>query len=144
MPRGYKHDGTKMIPPNWKGKKRSLQMRKRLSVSRLGRSNLHIVGDNNPLWKGGISKDLNKYMMNYRKIANEYRAGRKMSERCEICGVFAIDLKRGLSYDHNHKTGKFRGWICGRCNTAMGLVLENVETLSLMIDYIKNDGRHKR
>jgi len=34
----------------------------------------------------------------------------------------------------------FRGWLCGRCNTALGLVSDNTETLAKMIDYIKTDG----
>ena len=30
-----------------------------------------------------------------------------------------------------------RGWICVRCNTVLGLVGDNIETLELMINYIK-------
>ena len=47
------------------------------------------------------------------------------------------DLKRGLCFDHNHETGEFRGWICTRCNTAIGLVDEKKETLLSIIKYLE-------
>lgn len=36
---------------------------------------------------------------------------------CEICGN-----PGRIVLDHDHKTGAFRGWICGRCNTAEGMI----------------------
>lgn len=33
-------------------------------------------------------------------------------------------------------TGKFRGWICLRCNVAIGMVRENPEILEQIIKYI--------
>lgn len=37
--------------------------------------------------------------------------------RCELCGN---DPKsRGLSEDHDHRTGAHRGWLCHRCNRAL-------------------------
>lgn len=35
---------------------------------------------------------------------------------CELCGSVP---KRGLDEDHDHKTGKHRGWLCARCNRVM-------------------------
>ncbi len=98
---------------------------------KIGRS-----GEESGSWKGGISKDINKYMVSRRRTINENRAGRKTSDQCEICGCFGKDSLRGLCYDHDHKTGKFRGWICMRCNTAIGLVKENTETLMAMREYL--------
>jgi hypothetical protein len=34
--------------------------------------------------------------------------------RCELCGN--EPKSRGLSEDHDHKTGAHRGWLCYRCN----------------------------
>lgn len=34
---------------------------------------------------------------------------------CEIC----LCIMK-LQQDHNHETGQRRGWICGRCNIALG------------------------
>jgi len=79
-------------------------------------------------WKGGVSGD-------YRVKNKEKIAGRKRPENCELCG----DTGR-MCFDHCHKTGKFRGWICIRCNFALGYVRDNEEILLKMIDYLKNNG----
>ena len=139
MPRGYKNTGEKLIPPNWKGKKRSQHHKEALSMARSGKLRIDMKEEKNPLWKGGISKDINKYMVNYRRIDKERKAGRKIPEQCEICGIPGADLKRGLCYDHDHKTGEFRGWLCIRCNTALGLVKDNTETLMALIEYVRKN-----
>ena len=33
---------------------------------------------------------------------------------CQICGT--VPKSRGLAWDHDHKTGATRGWLCHRCN----------------------------
>jgi hypothetical protein len=33
---------------------------------------------------------------------------------CQICGT--VPKTRGLQWDHDHKTGATRGWLCHRCN----------------------------
>lgn len=67
------------------------------------------------------------------------KAPRPMPNNCEICGIPGSELKKGLCYEHNHKTGEFRGWVCGRCNTVMGMVDDNQETLLLIVKYLKNN-----
>lgn len=54
----------------------------------------------------------------------EKKANRKRPEGCEIC----ISAKK-ISFDHNHVTGKFRGWICHRCNIALGKIKDNKKIL---------------
>jgi len=93
-------------------------------------------GEKNSQWKGGVSSDINKYVVTRNKRIKEELAGRPQPEQCEICGGFGKDFKKGLCFDHDHETGKFRGWICLRCNTAIGLVKENTETLIAIIKYI--------
>jgi len=42
----------------------------------------------------------------------EYQRRKELKpEQCEIC-----DRNKKLVLDHNHKTGKIRGWICINCN----------------------------
>lgn len=48
-----------------------------------------------------------------------YRQSRKvmLGDRCEICG-----RTENLCWDHDHRTELFRGTLCGRCNTAIGML----------------------
>jgi hypothetical protein len=68
--------------------------------------------------------------------------------RCAICRRKQIiydrhgNLRR-LSVDHDHKTGRVRQLLCSPCNTSIGLVKENIETLNGIIDYIKKHGEYE-
>lgn len=76
------------------------------------------------------------------KVNYQYKylsSTRPKPEQCEICGIFGKELKKGLCFDHDHKTGEFRGWICGRCNCALGLVKDNTETLLALVEYINKN-----
>lgn len=94
------------------------------------------AGEKHLKYKGGISKQKG-YSTRRRKETQEIKAGRKRPEQCELCGIFGKDLKKELCFDHDHKTGKFRGWICGRCNTALGMVKDSSELLLKMSEYVK-------
>lgn len=59
---------------------------------------------------------------------------------CGICFNEQKVLKRNrgfLSVDHNHKTGKIRGLLCGNCNRAIGLLYDNTKLLKQAIKYLK-------
>jgi len=43
---------------------------------------------------------------------------RPCPESCELCG--RLPGKTSLHLDHDHKTGRFRGWLCSSCNTSLG------------------------
>jgi hypothetical protein len=53
---------------------------------------------------------------------------------CEICKN--EDL---LVVDHNHTTGKVRGFICSFCNSCLGYAKENKETLKNLIEYLNKN-----
>lgn len=118
-----------------KDKKLSTSHCENLSVSHIGQKAWNegkpytqIQMENHWNWKGGIGSKTRRKL-----------APRPMPEQCEICGSFGKDFKKGLCLDHNHKTGEFRGWLCTRCNAALGMVNENTEILQALIDYIKKD-----
>mgnify|MGYP001160657817 CR=1 FL=1 len=58
--------------------------------------------------------------------------GRPRPHNCEICGQEGV-----IVFDHDHNTGKFRGWICERCNTVLGKVKDDIGTLNDLIKYLK-------
>lgn len=51
---------------------------------------------------------------------------------CPIC-----KKERLLIYDHCHKTGAFRGWICQGCNTGLGNLGDNLEGLMKAVEYLR-------
>jgi len=115
-----------LIPPNHKGKKFSDERNRKLSETNKGKPHPNQRGDKNGRWSGGLNT------LRYK----EKLAGRPRPEQCEVCGAFGTDTKKGLCFDHCHITGKFRGWICQRCNTALGFVKDNTETLQSLINYL--------
>ena len=57
------------------------------------------------------------------------------NEKCQICNVELI--KKCI--DHCHTTNKIRGVLCNNCNTALGLVGDNINTLQTMIGYLSTN-----
>lgn len=61
--------------------------------------------------------------------------------RCEICGAQETAVGpngsvRPLALDHDHETGEFRGLLCTRCNTALGLFGDDPKRLRRAIHYL--------
>jgi hypothetical protein len=46
-----------------------------------------------------------------------------------------------LCVDHDHKRSRVRGLLCNACNTAIGLVDEDVDRLLLAADYLRQHAR---
>ena len=58
---------------------------------------------------------------------------------CAICGsTKPLGRHKRFNVDHHHKTGKVRGLLCSNCNTALGLVDDNIHTLKSMIKYLES------
>jgi len=55
---------------------------------------------------------------------------------CAICGETARGGK-GPQVDHDHKTGRFRGILCVRCNGALGMILDDRKTAQGLIVYLE-------
>jgi hypothetical protein len=54
---------------------------------------------------------------------------------CELCHEpFG---RHGSQLDHCHSTGTFRGWLCKGCNTGLGLLGDDLESIKLALAYLR-------
>jgi uncharacterized protein YbaR (Trm112 family) len=60
---------------------------------------------------------------------------KKQNGVCAICG-YECQTKKSLSVDHDHKTGKVRGLLCNRCNRALGMFRDDVNTVRYALNYL--------
>ena len=59
---------------------------------------------------------------------------------CYTCGVHINDSgAKGLCIDHCHETNKVRGLLCSPCNTALGLLKEDIEVMKKLIGYVERN-----
>lgn len=61
----------------------------------------------------------------------------KLNGKCEIC-----DEESNLCLDHCHRSLKFRGFLCSKCNSAIGFLKEDVSILKRAINYLENKNEH--
>ena len=54
---------------------------------------------------------------------------------CDMCHKVP---SKALCVDHEHATGRIRGLLCDKCNIALGLFGDNVETIKRAITYVAN------
>lgn len=66
----------------------------------------------------------------------EGATGELKSGKCECCGRETDKL----NLDHDHVTGKIRGWLCRSCNLALGHVKDDVTHLRCLIAYLTKIG----
>ncbi len=56
--------------------------------------------------------------------------------RCECCGDAPSGRYTSLCLDHCHETGKFRGYLCFKCNTAIGKLGDDFEGVLNALSYL--------
>ena len=95
-----------------------------------------------------VCKPCNKVSGAYRKKVEERRRFRlynitreevdalraHQNDRCAICG----DQFIGMSFhiDHDHETDQVRGLLCGKCNTALGLLRDSHRVVARAVEYL--------
>lgn len=60
---------------------------------------------------------------------------RPMPLHCECCAGLP-NGKGGLHVDHDHISGKFRGWLCSSCNTGIGGLGDCVDGVARALEYL--------
>lgn len=81
------------------------------------------LGKADPYRKYGITRRIRKEMCD------------KQDGKCAIC-----KSDKRLVVDHDHKTGKVRALLCGKCNCMLGHASDNPNILLAGIQYLK---KHK-
>jgi hypothetical protein len=87
-----------------------------------------------------MSKWCAKHNLWASQIKNRYGCDDEMIESlmvlkedgCSICGGHHL-----LGIDHCHDTGLVRGWLCRRCNTALGFFNDDPERLAVALRYLQ-------
>tara|TARA_Y100000004_G_scaffold28565_1_gene29331 strand:- start:105 stop:437 length:333 start_codon:yes stop_codon:yes gene_type:complete len=69
-----------------------------------------------------------------------------LGEKCECCQkpVYAsketvpegVDGTWVWQLDHDHESGQFRGWLCKQCNTGLGNLGDDLESLLRAVQYL--------
>lgn len=88
------------------------------------------------------SRRLSKIRKNLRE---NYPLENPKSYSCPICekthtelqGTGGHRLKDPWVMDHDHKTGKYRGYICHSCNRGLGIFQDSIPLLNNAIEYLK-------
>jgi hypothetical protein len=62
----------------------------------------------------------------------------KQNDRCAICEKpFGETRMKTPFVDHDHKTGKVRALLCGKCNAMLGMANDTVAILEKAVVYLK-------
>ena len=81
------------------------------------------------------------YGLNYQEV---HKMLMQQGFNCKCCSreidmpTDAIDRSEAALVDHCHDTGKVRGIICGRCNTGIGQLGDNLEGLMKAVRYLED------
>ena len=75
----------------------------------------------------------------HRKYMNLPAPTREAPTHCELCGRLPIKGGRpvALCLDHDHDTGRFRGWLCDRCNRTLGLLGDTLAAARKAVAYLE-------
>lgn len=76
-----------------------------------------------------------KYGIDDLVLLEAYRAQNGL---CKICKR-PNENGRELALDHNHETGAFRGFLCGRCNIGLGCFSDDSDRLVAAASYLKEN-----
>lgn len=60
---------------------------------------------------------------------------------CNVC-LGARSLR--LVVDHDHKTDEIRGWLCDKCNLALGYLGDDVETINRLAEYMNKFNKKRK
>lgn len=129
-------DATKPIGDFWKGQSACIPCSKHKQKT--------CWGSRTPLKR--LEQHLKyKYGISHAEFS---KAWEDQSGNCAICETELPDLmvydnrRRGYAIDHNHETGEFRGILCLKCNSLLGMASESTDVLQSAIKYLTARGSY--
>lgn len=79
-----------------------------------------------------------KMRLEYEKLLPMPPIGQNFT--CPVCEKTIMrQFKNDVVLDHFHLDGKIRGWICRQCNSAIGMLDEDVNILQRAIRWIQGN-----
>ena len=137
--REYERNRYRENPEYYRQKARSFRIRHREKVLAAKRAWAK-------QWRAGNLEEAKRRESEWRKANPEKvqamgRAYRGLPEPTRLCPGFCeccgdAPGKQPLNLDHDHETGKFRGWLCVNCNTGLGKFGDNIAGLEKAIEYL--------
>jgi hypothetical protein len=84
-------------------------------------------------------KECDKKSNDQLNLLKKYTPKPESDHTCPLClrGKDELGYTSAFVLEHDHITGKFRGWVCHDCNTAIARIHDNPETAKRMSDYLK-------
>lgn len=105
---------------------------------------------NDVIKKAAYDKEYRK-TLGWKKAANQFKVSIRTLEvamelqngLCAICNKPEVNKHQSgvtmrLAIDHDHATGKFRGFLCQKCNQGLGMFLDNPLLLQKAIVYLNH------
>lgn len=77
-----------------------------------------------------------------RTVKNKWLKNKPMNEafKCPICLKRTIaGITSKVVLEHNHRSGKVRGWVCDSCNTGIGRFKDDTKILKRAIKFIEQN-----
>ena len=90
--------------------------------------------------KRRINIDCKECISKESKIVRELRKSAPPVPKVCRCCRKAPDpnsFRNKLQLDHDHTTGKFRGWICDNCNVSLSRAGDNIEGVKNLLTYLE-------
>lgn len=92
---------------------------------------------------GWAKRNPTKRKANYKKYSLRHHYGMTLAEwdalfskqrgACSICR-----RPRPLCVDHCHSSGKIRGLLCRKCNSALGMLDDSIELVRRAVKYLRS------
>ena len=84
----------------------------------------------NEMWKDPLMGKIRNHMSKYKTPEHISRAHVEKVLSCEVCGTY-----EDIDTDHCHEYEKYRGALCGACNSALGFMKENARNIQRLARY---------